>query len=300
MLSITPKEQELLKLLAEYQLLLTNQIAILGGTGLRAAQKRMLILDQKEMVNIYHRPLNGNQGRPDKIYTISQKGINYLKDSEILNNTISLNSISTKESSNLEHEILINWFRIHLQYIDKCLPDLETEFISASSLFLPSKNNGQPLIAEEIEIDDSNEEFIPDGVFSILNKKHNKRLLLFLEVDMSTEAITSPNHSTTTIAQKVVNYKSYFSSQQYKRYEKKWNCEFNGFRCLVLTNSHSRKELIANYLIDLQNVDFIWIADQDQLFKQGLGSKIWIKGGAFHLPLSSIIGSNLAFEKQLI
>ena len=300
MITITPKEQSILKLLAEYQLLLTHQIAILGATGLRAAQKKMLILDQKRMVNIYHRPLNGNQGRPDKIYTISQRGLNYLKEVGIIDKAISLNNISTKESSNLEHEILINWFRIHLQYIDKCLSDLETEFISASSLFLPSKNNGQPLIAEEVEIDDYNEEFIPDGVFSILNKKQNKHLLFFLEVDMSTEAIKSPNHSTTTIAQKIVNYKSYFSSQQYKRYEKKWNCEFNGFRCLVLTNTHTRKELIANYLIDLQNVDFVWIADQDQMFNQGISSKMWIKGGYLLKPLKSIIGSTFAFEKPLI
>ena len=300
MITITPKEQSILKLLAEYQLLLTHQIAILGATGLRAAQKKMLILDQKRMVNIYHRPLNGNQGRPDKIYTISQRGLNYLKEVGIIDKAISLNNISTKESSNLEHEILINWFRIHLQYIDKCLPDLETEFISASSLFLPSKNNGQPLIAEEVEIDDSNEEFIPDGVFSILNKKQNKHLLFFLEVDMSTEAIKSPNHSTTTIAQKIVNYKSYFSSQQYKRYEKKWNCEFNGFRCLIITNTLSRKELIANYLIALQNVDFIWITDQNQLFNHGIGAKIWIKCDTLHQLQRSIVGSTLSFEKPLI
>ena len=299
MITITPKEQSILKLLAEYRILLTRQIAIIEGVGLRASQKKLFVLQNKEMVNIYHRPLCGNQGRPDKIYTISSKGINYLKDCRILNNTTSIHRIAAIESGNLEHEILINWFRIHLQHIDKCLPDLETEFISASSLFLSSRKNGQPLIAEEVAIDDSNEEFIPDGVFSILNRKQNKRLLFFLEVDMSTEAIKSSNYSTTTIAQKVVNYQTYFSSKQYKRYEKKWNCEFNGFRCLILTNTQSRKEVIANHLKELKTVDFIWITDQDQMFKQGVSSKMWITGGYLLKPLKSIIGSSLAFEKPL-
>jgi len=36
-------------------------------------------------------------------------------------------------------------------------------------------------------------EFIPDGVFTITNLELKKSLLFFLEVDMGTESVASPN-----------------------------------------------------------------------------------------------------------
>lgn len=297
MSSITLKERLLLKLLAEYHTLLANQIALLENIGLRAAQKKVFALNNKGLLKIYHRPLNGKQGRPDKVYLLSQKGLNYLIENQLINKIYNVKNTATKLAGNLDHEILINWFRIHLMDIDKNYSDLKTEFISASSLFLPIRKDGYPIIADQIETTDSREYFIPDGVFSIA--KQNKRLLFFLEVDRSTEAITSNNDSTVTIAKKIINYQLYFNNQQYRRYEKKWNCQLNGFRCLILTNTHARKTSITNYLNGIKDINFIWIADQDKMFKHGLGANIWITGGNNNKPLTSILGGSLALERTL-
>lgn len=77
---------------------------------------------------------------------------------------------------------------------------------------------------------------------NLKSELQNKSLLLFLEVDMGTESLNTSSLSSNNIASKIKNYRAYFQSQKYKRYETKWNTKFNGFRLLFLTNSAKRKK----------------------------------------------------------
>jgi len=143
-------------------------------------------------------------------------------------------------------------------------------------------------------------QFIPDGVFSIISKKQNKRLLFFLETDMSSEAITSPNPQVSTIAQKIFNYQTYFLNNGYKRYEKKWKCKLNGFRCLFFTDTPDRSQNISKYIKDHKAKDFYWVTDQHKLFQKGISAKIWHRGGNTPLPPESILGPSLARDLVFI
>ena len=117
---------------------------------------------------------------------------------------------------------------------------------------------------------------------------------------MGTESLNSDSLKSNNITTKIKNYRAYFQSEKYKRYEKKWDTKFNGFRLLFLTNSSKRKNSIANLVSSSKLNDFMWVAHQYDMFEKGLGGKIWTRGGNIFTSQESILGPTLNFEERLI
>jgi hypothetical protein len=111
---------------------------------------------------------------------------------------------------------------------------------------------------------------------------------------MGTESLNSNRLKSINISTKIKNYRVYFQSQKYKRYETRWNTKFNGFRLLFLTNSSKRKINISKLVSVDRSNDFIWIADQHEMFEKGLGGKIWARCGNLSISQESILGPRLA------
>ena len=205
----------------------------------------------------------------------------------------------------LDHQLLINWFRIHLLALEKYSPQLKTYYLSSVGPFSPTPTDGILSVYDRVrdcENTDQWKEFIPDGVLAISHSQKDvtKSLLFFLEVDMSTEPLASPVERGCDLRQKVINYQTYFRTQRYKRYEEVWNCRFNGFRLLFMTNNANRATAVSRLVQEMPPSDFIWIADQEQMFVKGLGGSIWARGGKEQNPPQSILGSTLAFESPVI
>ena len=297
MAELSSRKLELLKLIAEYRVLLTTQVALLSSTGLRAAQKNIMKLRDNGYLTLYFHDFTGIRGRPEGVCSLTDKGAELLKKEGLVDAEIPNHRMTGEEIVHVSHELLINWFRIHLLQIDNHIPELHTEFISATTPFQPLNENGRPMIADRVSSDDADDGFIPDGVFSIRNEQQNKRLLFFLEVDRSTESIVSAQNPV-TISQKIRSYRSYFQSKGYKRYRKMWREDLDGFRVLFLTNTPQRKESISGFLKTNPSLNFIWITDREQMFRYGVSASIWVKGGPIS-PLESIIGSTLAQKSPL-
>jgi len=296
---LSNKEKQFLYILADYRILTTKQMSYLNEVGLRATQKTAKSLNEKEVIHQSYGNFSTQKGRPETYCFISEKGIKALKQDESLKIYLKSSQNLDKEKLNIKHEILINWFRIHLLNVDRQIDALKTEFLSTNTLFLPKRKNGAPLIADSVEIDNYNKWFVPDGVFSIKSNKQNKSLLFFLEADMSTESLSSNNKTNTTIAHKLKCYYAYFLNLGYKRYQKKWMDEFNGFRVLFLCNTARRKELICRYMDSFDKYNFVWMTDALQLHQNGLAANIWIRGGNRHESLKSILGPSLSFISAL-
>jgi biotin operon repressor len=296
---ISKKDLKLLLQLADYLVLLNEQIAQLSGTGIRAVQKRINELNQKGFIHIRTQIYKAEKGRSKYISSLSEKGIKLLKNEKQIDNKISLERFLFNKTYNIEHELFINWFRIYLDFLPIKIPVLGVDFISATTPFLPLKSNGLPLISERFKHEDLPINFTPDGVFSIINKEKNKRLLFFLEVDMGTESLNSSSLNSNNIATKIKNYRAYFQSQKYKRYEKRWDTKFNGFRLLFLTNSMKRKSSISNFVNSNNSNDFIWVANQHDMFEKGLAGNIWSRGGNLSASQESILGKTLTFNSSL-
>ena len=299
MTKLTQKDNGLLTSIAEHRLLLIDQLAILNCTGRRAVQKKVVALQKAGFIDLISRSLGKGKGRPENLCSLSEKGVDVLRNLELIDPTIPYNRITGHEIYHKNHDLLINWVRLHLVQLQRTIPDLNTDFISSTTPFLPLRPNGRATISETINIQDLEQNFVPDAVFSIYSKEQGKRLLFFLEVDMSTESITSSKIRTDNINQKINNYKAYYSCNGHKRYENKWKDEINGFRVLFLTNSNSRKGTISRYIYGKIEFDFVWVADQDSMFEHGLGGNIWAKGGDTISSQRSIIGPTLECDTPL-
>jgi len=294
---LSSRKLELLKLIAEYRVLLTTQVALLSGTGQRAAEKATQMLRDRGYLTFSHYEFEGNRGRPRGVCSLTDRGAELLQRESLIDAEIPNHRMTGEAIVHVNHELLINWFRIHLLQIDIHIPDLHSEFISATTPFQPLNEDGLPMIADRVSSDDTDDGFIPDGVFSIASEKQNKRLLFFLEVDRSTESIASAQNPV-SISQKIRSYRSYFQTKGYKRYEKMWMENLDGFRVLFLTNTPQRRDSISGFLRTNPSLNFIWITDKEQMFRHGVSANIWVKGGPSS-PLVSILGSTLAQELPL-
>ena len=288
MAELTSRKLTFLKLIAEYRVLLTTQVALLSSTGLRAAQDNIMKLRDNGYLTLNFHDFIGIRGRPEGVYSLTDRGAELIKREGLNDAEIENHRITGEAIVHVSHELLINWFRIHLLQIDNHIPDLQTEFISATTPFQPLNENGLPMIADRVSGNDADDGFIPDGVFSIANEKQNKRLLFFLEVDRSTESIASAQNPV-NISQKIRSYRLYFQTKGYKRYEKMWTADLNGFRVLFLTNTPQRKESIYGFLRTNPSLNFVWITDKEQMFRHGISARIWARGGTSS-PQVSILG----------
>jgi hypothetical protein len=175
-------------------------------------------------------------------------------------------------------------------------PSLSTKHLTISSHNLDKGNADKPLLMERFLSDKSSENrsMIPDGVFIITDKESEKSLLFFLEVDMGTETLVNSKGEPTDVRQKIINYQTLFGTGKYKRYEKIFNVSLNGFRLLFLSNTPARLRALCRLVREMPPTDFIWLADQYQMFSNGLSAEIWVRGGKDNEKLQSILGHKLA------
>lgn len=296
---LTKNDQLLLKLIIEFNVLTVDQLALLNHSGKRIIQKKISKLSKEKLVDLRPRFIAITQGRPENIISINESGFKQLQEKELLKDKIFREKFNITKSLNDEHQLLVNWFRIHLQHLQIMSSNFQIEFISSTTPFIPLNNDELPYISENISFENSNIILIPDGVFYIKSENQNKSLLFFLEVDMGTESLQSKGQRTNNIATKIQNYQTYFKSKKYLRYQKKWNTIFNGFRLLIITNTTKRKISISNFINSDNLNDFIWLADQSEMFEKGLGGRIWSRGGKLSIPQESILGPTINFEKRI-
>ena len=116
-----------------------------------------------------------------------------LKDEDILSNHARYVTNATKDPIFVSHDLLVNWFFIHLIQVERENPSLSTQHLTISSHNLNKGNADKPLLMERFSSDKTSENhsMIPDGVFIITDKETEKTLLFFLEVDMGTETLVN-------------------------------------------------------------------------------------------------------------
>lgn len=231
---------------------------------------------------------------------LAEKSARILKNEGLFSESIPLISPKNIDAIAVDHDLLINWFYIHLIQVDNSIPDLAIEPWSPGFL---TNNQGSHVFFDpriRIESDDDFIEFIPDGIFTIWHKGLEKGLLFFLEVDMDTEPVASMDRNSKDIRQKILNYQAIFRNGHYKRFEENFRMKFNGFRLLFLTNSPARSTSLSRLAQEMPPSDFIWFTNQEKMFSDGLSAEIWVRGGKLDHPLQSVIGPNLATQAPVV
>ena len=293
---ISKGDIQLLSWIAEYKFLTAKQLGSLSQRSRQVISRRKRNLESKNFVAIQERAFGNGPGHPEDILFLTQKGLKLLKNEDILSKHARYVTNATKDPTFITHDLLVNWFFIHLIQIGRENSSLSTKHLTISSHNLNKGNADKPLLMERFSSNKSSENcsMIPDGVFIITDKESEKTLLFFLEVDMGTEILVNSTGKPTDVRQKIINYQALFRKAQYKRYEKIFKTKLNGFRLLFLSNTSGRLNALCRLVREMAPTNFVWLTSQEQMFSNGLSAEIWVKGGKDNEKLQSILGHKRA------
>ena len=246
------------------------------------------------LVKPIRRLLGQKRGRPEESLGLSEKGFRALQEKGILKSSLSYDVVAGEALHCHDHQLLMNWFRIHLEQVPRVRPQCSFKIFTDSSPFLPLGPDMQQVLAEYVPTNTTNKgktKFTPDAVFTSKDSNTGTSLLFFLEVDMGTESLARPDKRPGDVREKILNYQMYFRTEKYKRYEELWDCHFHGFRLLFLAHTHERLSALCRLVEQMPPSDFIWLTELNRMFSSGVADKIWVRGGKPHLPDESILGS---------
>lgn len=291
---LNQQDIELLTSIAEYRVLCVRQIVVIHQRNPQSLRRRLRHLNNQGLVQIASRGFGKSRGRPEQLVSMSEAGADLLQGKKLIDPNIPTSHVTADRLRCLDHLLLINDFRAQLTQMHRIDPALSVRFLSSTSPSVHRSPDDRPLVHEKLQADDmlgQRIEFTPDGVFAITHTGLTKTLLFFVEVDMGTETLASPQRSKLDVRQKIINYRAYFRLKQYKRYEQIWDCPLNGFRLLFITHSPGRLTSLCRLVRDMPPSDFIWLTDRQSLLSKGAWGAIWNQGGRHDIPPQSILGS---------
>ncbi|MEN6425866.1 MAG: replication-relaxation family protein [Phycisphaerales bacterium] len=283
-----------LAFLAEYRTLTPAQITALHQKGKQAVWRRLRILEKEGLIGSVRYELGRRRGRPERLLGLMEHGVSILKERGLIRKDVPYEKVAAAGVPCVDHQLSLNWFRIHLTQVERVLPRLSVRVLAHNSPFLPESPDGGLCITDHSPVPGSGTQgvkFTPDAVFVTCDSVVPKACLFFLEVDCGTETIASPKRDLTDIRQKVINYQWYFQSQRYKRYEDVFQCRLRGFRLLFLTNSLGRLTALCRLTQEIPPSNFVWLTECSRLFPEGVSAEIWAKGGDLQGRGQSILGS---------
>ena len=288
------KDCETLKNIAEYRILSVSQIAAMFHKNRQVVRRRLRELEEKGLIEVASYEFGRGCGRPEKSMSLTKCGVDLLKDKGLLCHEVPYEKVLVGSSFCINHQLLMNWFRIHLNQIERVLPRITVKFLAHNSPFLPKGPNDRIFITDYSPVPDSGEQgvkFTPDGVFGTCDSIKKYTCLFFLEVDCGTETLASPKRDMSDIRQKIINYQWYFETEGYKRYEEVFKRKLVGFRLLFLTHSYGRLVALCKLTREIFPTEFVWLTECSRLFPEGVSAKIWAIGGDLNGPQDSLLGS---------
>jgi len=294
---------KLLASIAESRIMTLSQVAATQRKSKQVVRRRMRDMEAAGLIISTTRGLGKSRGRPEKEFSLSEKGCDLLRFSLPALKNIPNDRLIFQKLHCPDHQLLVNWFRIHMMHIEHVVPQLSVRFLSFIFPHMVRGDRFQPVISKQVPGEDQLHDikgFKPDGVFSITHQGKQKTLLFFLEADMGTESIASVGRVPRDIRQKIINYQQYFQSGKHKVYEKLLDCSLKGFRLLFLTNTRTRLVSLCKLVQRMPPSDFIWLSTAEQMLSLGLSTKIWVRGGRIEEPEESILGSELACRAPLL
>lgn len=292
---------KILTAIADYRLMSATQLSIYFGITKQAVWKNIRKLISSGSIKELQKEIGRSRGRPESMYSLTELGANDLRNKGILghDNDEDNKFLMADNLPHIEHQILQNWFRLHLVYANRQNKVKFEDIPTNSSLYWRGNNHRKlhyhyppftTLSSKQID-------FLPDVVFRTLEKTTGKSLLFFVEIDRGTENLMSPDRkSQGYISDKITNYMYYKAYRVYKHYEQVWDCKFEGFRLLFVANNSKRCARLCEVIGSFEQYNrFIWATDLEKLFDSGIGGYIWYPGGQMIVPADSILG-RLAFD----
>ncbi|MBM3335974.1 replication-relaxation family protein, partial [Candidatus Sumerlaeota bacterium] len=165
---------DLLVKLADYRILTPTQITVLHFRSKQVVHRAMRDLKTEHLVEVNSRNSGVSRGRPENAFSLSEKGIELLRSEGVLDAEIPHKMITADALIQaMEHQLLLNWFRIHLAQIDRIWPNLSSDFLSSTSPFHLNESRSRSLVTEHPGVSGQSESgFTPDGSCCVNRKSY--------------------------------------------------------------------------------------------------------------------------------
>ena len=291
---LAPTDGEILRAIAECRITTAPQLAALLARSAKGVRDRTTKLIGEGLLEEVTRGRGQRRGRPERVVSLCESGVTILKERGLIDAKIATDDVTGSSIRCQNHQLLLNWVRVHLAQVERVLAQLEVRFLSHNSPFLPAEYTSLPVTTDPERGQAKGSQGMrvkPDATFSLSDRDQGRTVLFFLEVDLGTETLASPQRELKDVRQKILNYGTCFDTLVYKRYEKLWDCQLNGFRLLFLTDTVARLSTLSSLVQEMPPSDFIWLTEQTRMFKDGISAEIWVRGGRLDMPPRSILGS---------
>ena len=150
--TLNKNDRELLTLIAEYRLLTVSQIAALIRRNDRSVRRRLRGLANEHLIEVFTRSFGSGRGRPEGLVSLAWRGIDVLRKDGVLRGDLADDRIKTLKAHYVDHQLLVNWFRIHLVELERVVPQLLVRFLAPTSPFLDRGPDDWPLISERVTL----------------------------------------------------------------------------------------------------------------------------------------------------
>ena len=114
---------------------------------------------------------------------LTEHGFNILKDKGRIGSDELYEKACAVTIHRVDHQLLLNWFRIHLNQVEKVLPRLSIRVLAHNPPFLPRGPKGRMFITDNSTASRSGAKevrFIPDAVFCTNDSVKEKACLFVL------------------------------------------------------------------------------------------------------------------------
>lgn len=284
---------ELLAGIADFRLVTAPLVAhVTDAKSMQVTRRLMLRFEQEGLVESWKRQ-SGAQGRPEKLFSLSEDGRQLLLGRELLPESVPMSALTGRETHCPDHQLLLNWFRVHLDNVQHVLPELAVDFLDPGSPLCRFGWEAEAIAKQR------KAGFVPDGVFRITNSQQGKSLLFFLEIDMGTEPKLGKARPNKDIRRMVTGYQDFLACETYAFWRSYWDTSLNGFRVLVLASSEARALQILDLTRQMRLTNFVWISDERSLTDAGLAGPIWTVGDGNRGQRQSILGPTLSRVSRL-
>jgi hypothetical protein len=192
----------MLECLAEHRILTVSQVGAVFHKSRQVVRRRLRDLEKGGFVGVVGSELGRGRGRPESSLGLTERGIDALKEKGVLGQDVPYEKVLGDCLFAASHQLLLNWFRIHLKEVERILPRLNIKVLAQESPFLPKAQDGRIFITDHSPVPDSGMKgvtFTPDAVFAMTDPVEGKTCLFFLEVDRGTEIMASPRRDMTDI-----------------------------------------------------------------------------------------------------
>jgi hypothetical protein len=124
---ITKGDFELLSNIAEYKFLTVKQLVALSQRSTQVIRRRLRFLANEGLVASCERGLGQGPGRRENIVIATEKCLEQLGDRGLISDHAAYVNDKTPDFIFLDHDLLVNWFLIHLVQIGRDKPQLKTQ-----------------------------------------------------------------------------------------------------------------------------------------------------------------------------